>query len=191
VTTIPTLAQRLKEATSDLHRETEARLYSERILASKLTLAEYRHLLRTHYAFHAPLERALRAHETSLAAIDPGARRKSALLEADLRAVAAGVPAIEARFDGWTLSELLGAGYVAEGSTLGGAVIARCLLKDPALAQEIAPLRFFGAYGAETGPRWKTFCQFLAEQPPAVERPAVEGARRAFVIFQELFEQTR
>lgn len=116
--------------------------------------------------FYAPLEAALHGHAGLASALpDLPRRRKLGLLDADLRdlgegpAPAAPVAAVPALT---TTARALGAAYVVEGATLGGAGISRhvrATLPDPAPGA----CRFFAPYGTSTGPMWRRFQAALAE----------------------------
>ena len=73
-----------------------------------------------------------------------------------------------------SFAETLGAAYVIEGSTLGGAFIHRHLASLLKL-DDGQGIRFFDCYGTETGARWK---QFLA----ALERAALDPDGREQVL---------
>ncbi|MDQ8034811.1 MAG: biliverdin-producing heme oxygenase [Bordetella sp.] len=72
----------------------------------------------------------------------------------------------------------LGVAYVIEGSQLGGRFLAR------QLAERMPghPLHYLNGYGADLGPLWKGFLQYLDTQvqSPTEREQAVAGARDAF-----------
>jgi heme oxygenase len=171
----------LKHGTADLHEEAERYV---RILDGDANAVDYVRYLRTMYGYHAPIERALLAHEP-LAAVHfdaPARCVKAAWMRADLRelgerdepAVCTQVPAPS------TLARALGIAYVLEGSTLGGRFIVSRL--PPALAR--LPRRYLDGYGAETGPRWRAFGDIVARElrSPLDEASAVHAARETFSL---------
>lgn len=156
-----------------------------RILDADATLTDYRCYLAAMLGFHAPLEAAFAGHD-GLRAVGfaAAARRKSPLLEDDLRALGddPGVlPHCTALPAATSLPRALGVAYVLEGSTLGGRYI---LAKLP---PSLAHLRgrataFLAGYGPETGDRWRGFAAIVARAlvRPDDVREAVVGAREAF-----------
>ena len=182
------LRERLKSATAADHRATEESMYGEAIMKGELTLDRYRHLLKAHYIFHSALEKAISAHAGRFAAMRPQDRRKAGQFHDDLLQLNEPLPPEEDLFAGWDFPELLGAAYVAEGSTLGGAVITRALQKNGiADAAGITPGPF-GSYGERTGERWKEFLHFLEEHADAGEA-ACNGANRAFRLLRDVFDR--
>ena len=84
--------------------------------------------------------------------------------------------------------DALGAFYVLEGSTLGGAVIARTLKKNQHLS-DIETYNFYGCYGEEIGMRWKQFCQVLLNEGQSTENQdkIVKSASNTFDAMSSLF----
>jgi heme oxygenase len=66
-----------------------------------------------------------------------------------------------------------------EGSTLGGQVLARQLAKA-----DIDLCRYFSGYAERTGPRWKAFCQLLADAATPNKEDAI--VQSAIHTFQQL-----
>lgn len=139
----------------------------------------YTALLNGFRSVYAPLEQALDdAPGTPPALPDWSERRgKTAWLDEDLAALEAR-PGPEAELPRLSsVEEVAGAAYVIEGATLGGAVVLRSL--DPAL-----PCRFFTAYGAQRGRRWRAFRQHLEQLPDLDDEAVVASADRTFAAFQ-------
>lgn len=146
---------RLREATRASHDRVEGEL---RLLDGSLTPHRYREVLGRFYGYYAVLEPALDAWHRREGLLDWPARRKLHLLAADLGELGWGgpatadlplcaeVPAIRSS------GEALGALYVVEGATLGGAVIARRLRAQGFPA---SVLGFHSCYGSDVGPRWR------------------------------------
>lgn len=80
-------------------------------------------------------------------------------------------------------SELLGAMYVMEGSTLGGQLIARHVERVLHL-EPGAGDAYFRSHGDKTGTMWKEFCTVLRERIPDAEADdAVRSAKEMFRAF--------
>lgn len=181
------LLERLKEETKELHETTEALLFGPKLMAGTLHEQEFLTLLYVNLAFHDALERALAAYPDFFLAYDLPARRKVPFIEADLKALKAPLP--ENRpllFAGWTPYQLLGAAYVAEGSTLGSRLISNVLKANTRLSGEARQSIFYKGYGEVTGPRWKAFREFLTNRADYHDDEVVYGANEAFRLFQRL-----
>jgi heme oxygenase len=82
-----------------------------------------------------------------------------------------------------SLTELLGAMYVMEGSTLGGQLIARHVERVLHLEPGIGDA-YFRSHGDKTGTMWKEFCEVLRRRIPDAEaRDAVFSAKKMFQAF--------
>ncbi len=180
----------LKQSTADLHQQTESQLYASQIMEGSLSLNEYKHLLLTHFQFHAALEAELINRNAGSQLPDFESRCKLSALKKDLAEVHLPEPVVEDLFADWTWGQLVGAWYVAEGSTLGGKVIEKHLRKSTAL-QPIPYFYFYGVYGEETGPKWKAFSQFLLDQSASLGEQIIQGANDAFQLFQKLAQATK
>jgi len=141
----------LRQATGPLHAELDAELPDARTHA-----LEYHRLLRTLGSVYLPFEAGIRGDAPLRSAIgDLDRRLRGDALRSDLDTLGLTVPASPAlRLDG--LGEKLGALYVFEGSTLGGALVCRGVraMGDPRCLEAT---RFVSGYGAETGAMWKAF----------------------------------
>lgn len=185
-----TLREELREKTASLHVQTENALD---LMGQSVTLERYLAVLTVLHSVYAKLEPAVIDHAGwNELGLDMGARRKLPLLETDL-AFIEGQLALRtsARFAHSSepaapplesFAAALGAAYVIEGSTLGGAFIHRHLSTLFRLDGGHGT-RFFNCYGTETGSRWK---QFLA----ALERAPLdaEGRQRALAGAVQTFE---
>lgn len=131
------------------------------------------------WTFHAPLERRLLSSEVLLTRLpDLALRRRAHLAWSDLRALdrdPGKVPFPSCTPDLTSLATQLGVAYVLEGSTLGGAVLARRLGAQLGLAP--SALRYLHGYGERTGERWRAFVQALDDA--ALDEEGVESAARA------------
>ena len=181
------LLERLKEETRELHETTESLLLGPKLLAGTLQEQEFLTLLYVNLSFHDALERTLAAHSDFFSGYDLPARRKVPCIEADLKTLKAPMP--ENRpvlFAGWTPYQLLGAAYVAEGSTLGSRLISNVLNINTHLSAEARQSIFYKGYGEVTGPRWKAFREFLTNRADDHDDEVIYGANEAFRLFQRL-----
>ena len=176
---------RLRTETREVHERLERELD---LLSSDLTRESYRTILRRFLSFYL-------AFEPEVWPRLPGAwsalfadRRKLPALRDDLAVLdgeAAEITACSHRVHYPNLSQILGALYVVEGSTLGGQLIARHVARQLGLRADWG-LRFFSSYGPEVGPRWKQFTELLiAESSPGQADEIVEGATQTFKAIGE------
>lgn len=185
------LLERLREETRPLHEQTEQLLYTDSLRSGTLSVNEYVHLLLIHSAFHQALERAIDSQATFFQVYKPDTRRKTPWLQADLAQVDQTVPSLPDFFADWSPTELVGAAYVGEGSMLGGKTVWHYLQQSPVLQPLLEQARFYRGYGADTGPNWRAFGAFVANQPVTDQDAVVAGAKRAFLLYGDLFERTQ
>jgi heme oxygenase len=186
----------LRAATADLHARADAELRSGGWLRDAPSYACFAQRL---LGFHRVVEAAAAPLAGPVADLDHPARRRSPLLEADLRRLTRlGVPrpppahpAVRLHLD--DVAALLGCLYVVEGSTLGGQVLIRWVARDlgpdvAAAATHLTP------YGDRTYQRWTELAavieQLLAGDPAALRR-AVAAARATFDLHHALVGSTR
>ena len=185
------ILERLKTETAELHRETEEYSYGDLIMSGRLTRAQYGDLIDKNTAVHRHYEAILTQIE-GLDALFEGRlseRMKLAALENDLATLEHPSRSLPAPVHQPTdLAEALGAMYVLEGSSLGGAMIARALSKIPEIANTGA-FAFYTFYGAELGIQWKSFGQIgvnFVETHGQADR-LVESAQRTFESVKSIF----
>jgi heme oxygenase (biliverdin-IX-beta and delta-forming) len=188
------VALRLKTETKPSHDSVERFAHSDKIMDHSLSLDQYRELIVSQYLLHHHLEAQLAEvlSPEQLAALEFDQRRKLPFLAQDLAEVAPGAPEdatdLLADYRLASVYDALGAMYVLEGSTLGGAVIRRELAKNPHLVGQVADFRYYGCYGPLIGERWKNFQGLLNawavtdEQQDAV----VAKAKETFALFERL-----
>jgi heme oxygenase (biliverdin-IX-beta and delta-forming) len=154
---------RLRAATTAAHERMHAHPGFAAAAAGTIEIADYRRLLGRVYGFHRPFEAAAcEVAATSGFDFDVEGRARTPALLADLTALGLD-PETIARLPLWTPSysfasegALLGALYVLEGSTLGGAQIARAL--EGIVGDEAADgRRFFLGHGDKRGSMWRDF----------------------------------
>lgn len=144
----------------------------------------YRALLARFHGAHAGFEDEAAGLVGDPAFFDP--RRKAGPLARDLQALGLDAAEVEALprlgFHLPDRASAYGAMYVLEGSTLGGALIAR----DVARALGVdAPRAYFASYGPALGPMWKAFqARLLALSHPATDDAVVAAAERTFAALQ-------
>jgi heme oxygenase (biliverdin-IX-beta and delta-forming) len=187
------MAQRLRQETAASHRALEARVDIEARLRS---IDAYAALLGALHPFYQMLEELLArcdGWERLEPPVDLRVRRKAHLLADDLRALgnqpAPGEP-VPPRLRG--LAGALGALYVVEGATLGGAIVARRAAAELGLRSDHG-LAFFTSYGTRRAQQWKAFHCSLADfaEPalPADRDDVVRGARATFAAMDSWLEQ--
>jgi heme oxygenase len=181
-----TLLDRLKTETRPAHDRIEAAMDLARHLE---TAGAYRSLLARLHGFHAPWEEAAGRALADEAFF--GDRRKAGLLARDLAALGLSEAQIRALPRCRDLppmrsaAEAYGSLYVVEGSTLGGAIIARQVEAALGLSAETG-CAYFRAYGSALGPRWKAFqARLLAMSSPAHDDLIVASASRTFAAMQD------
>ena len=158
----PILA-RLRVETRPEHDAVEAVLG---LTGGGLTRDGYRRTLEQFYGYYQPLEDAVRAVVERVGrGLDPDERRKTPLLESDLRALGVDAPdrlpvcSDLPRVD--SVAAAFGCLYVTEGATLGGQFISRHVRQTIGVTPETGG-RFFHGYGDRTGVMWQTFRTALA-----------------------------
>lgn len=175
----PTVLDRLRQETRPAHDRLERRLD---LLARPCSRDHLLDVLRGFRDFHAAWEPPMEALLGGLFA----PRRRLHLVQADLTALGeTGVPrtmpappAMPA-----TAAAAWGSLYVMEGSTLGGALIARALAGMEGLPP--GGIRYFSPYGRNTGAMWRAFCAgLLAASRPETERETVDAALATFALLE-------
>lgn len=180
------IAALLKRETRGLHDQVEENLNSQAILSEDYSQEEYARLLLQLYRAHLSLEPKILSfdrimHDTRLQTT----RRlyKAHLLEEDLRSLGHRPAKVGMPLRLRNLSEAWGALYVLEGSTLGGAMILKQLRKHNWPRQ---PFAYYGYYGSDTGPMWKSFRELLQENWESGQLNTddlLSGARKAYGVF--------
>lgn len=170
--------QELRQATAADHERVDAR-FSGFDLGER---AAYGRFLSAHAAAVAALEPALTAAGFADALPDWPARQRLAALQADLAALALPLPQALPCPPLDDAGSLWGAGYVLEGSRLGGAVLARRVAGD-------LPHSYLG--GAQPAGAWPRFLQALdlALQTPDAKAAAIRAAKAAFTLFETAARQ--
>lgn len=182
----------LREATQEHHRRTEAALD---LVAACASLDRYAGLLSTFYSIYRPLERRLDAFDWERHGLDRERRRKTPLLEMDLRALERDPNAIREADTSPIACETPGAAfgvlYVLEGSTLGGQYIRRHVARTLGL-DATSGCAFFTGYGENTGRLWREFVDAANRAGGFVlgfSRTSCAEAVRTFELFEQNFRR--
>lgn len=154
------ILRQLKDTTSLQHRRLESRLD---LLNRFSTVAEYKQLLTRFLGFYAAIEPPVAAALSGTKHdFDFAMRRKTPFLKLDLLALGLSqqemdqvllcqhLPHID------TPAQAFGYLYVAEGSTLGGQILARHFAQTLGI-NKTNGAAFFYAYGDDTGKMWRGF----------------------------------
>jgi heme oxygenase len=175
------LLDRLRRETASHHEALEDRLD---LLRPEMTIEEYRTLLEAFYGFYLPWETRVADEIDRLLPRFSEERRKTPLLEHDLRFFGCdlqSIPQCSTLPDTDSVSGVLGSLYVLEGATLGGQILSRHFSRHFHLSPADG-CSFFSSYRDSVGQRWKAFCDRLvlyssAEMDPLIVRAAVETFR--------------
>lgn len=187
--TSPTLSAQLRDQTRDEHAAAEDAFALDVRLAS---FAAYGTLLVTLRRLYAPLEQALgvvTGWDRLTPSIDPGSRRRTALIDVDLGALGISpLPTVRPRATLPRLtsfSRALGCLYVLEGSTLGGRIVAR--RARVALGPQ-CPVAFFSCANSDhLGDDWRALQAALdafGRSAPAVSTEVIGAARETFAAMR-------
>ncbi len=184
------LSEELKLNTKEQHQLLEKKMVEE--MKSITTLQDYAHLLSLFYSFFGGLELAIDKYINTTILPDYALRRKSAALANDLVELCKPLPVLALKSD---LPEIrdhlqsIGALYVMEGSTLGGKVIAKMMLKQLNLT-EMKGVTFFTGYGEQTMRMWQTFKQTIDIPLSASEIEIItKSANDTFLQFSNWFDK--
>lgn len=190
------IMQALKEQTREAHNQVEAVSYSNNIMDGILNLKQYTTIIIANYIFNKGIEDIAYPViiESGMAdRFELVSRSKTNLLLADLEHLGIGADDVDTFYPKiTTIEQALGYLYVAEGSTLGGAVIARALAKNQNL-QSVTSYGFYGCYGENVGTMWKNFIIAMESSAPRINNnPAiVAGGEEAFGFFGKCLEAAK
>jgi heme oxygenase len=171
---LTTILRVLKDRTAGTHRLVEDQLA---LLHPEISVARITTVVQQLYGFWAGTEAEIDdwSHHDSVGAtaIEWPRRRRVSVLSQDLVSLGLPIsqqlslPIADPVFATVGRAEVLGWLYVAEGSTLGGAIIDRHLRNRPALGLPV--LRSFTPYAEGPGPMWRSYC--AAAESWCHERP--------------------
>jgi len=178
-----TLLERLKVETRPAHDRIEAAMEIDRRIASR---DEYRSLLIRFYGFHSAWEKAAGAMAPDRAFFE--SRCKTKLLIRDLVALGLDeaeiirLPQCDPLMPLPSSAAVLGSMYVVEGSTLGGAVIAREVERKLGFDAETG-CAYFRSYGRDIAVMWRQFGAMLQEaSSPEADDVIVATAQKTFGV---------
>ena len=158
-----TLLERLKIETRPAHDRIEAAMDLDRRVSSR---DSYRDLLIRFYGFHRAWESAAAARAPDRAFFER--RCKTEVLARDLEVLGfksediMRLPQCRPLMPLPAPAAVLGSMYVVEGSTLGGAIIARDVERRLGLTAETG-CAYFRSYGRDIADMWKSFGALLLE----------------------------
>ncbi|MCB0196323.1 MAG: biliverdin-producing heme oxygenase [Anaerolineae bacterium] len=188
--TQPSILDRLKQETAPHHRAVEQLAQADTILNQTLTLTQYSRLITTHYHAHRLIEPQLPtilgaywANRLQL----PRRRRLNALQHDIMQLDLDCGPISQLDFSINTVPQALGAMYVMEGSTLGGAVIFKALKKNKQL-NRAAPFHYYHLCGQNTRALWLNFCQSVIELTTPTDQAdaIIIAAQNTFNVYRRL-----
>lgn len=176
----------LKKATLPAHQQLEK--WMVYTIKSIHTAGQYQSLLSLFYGFYRPVEQQVLPLVRGIVT-DLDERRQSDRLWQDLQALDPSIGAVPLCTQVpvyATPGEALGALYVFEGSTLGGAIITN-LVHDRVPDLPAGALQFFTGYAEATMVKWAQFRQYLLTfaDTDARQQAVLAGANRTFESFYE------
>ena len=154
--------QKLKSTTRKNHDKVEEMAFSKKIMDGSINIEEYASLILKQYYFHKNIEaqfnKLLTAKQKEQLEFDK--RRKIHLLKYDMLELGLEEEMLcfnkDPKLTIKNINDVIGAMYVLEGSTLGGAVI-RKKLQNNLQIHSNTTFHFYGCYGQESGDLWKKF----------------------------------
>ncbi len=186
-----TILARLKTETRAAHDRIEAAMDLERRISSR---DAYRDLLIRFHGFHKAWEDTASSRAPDRTFFER--RRKTQLLVKDLKALGLKsediirLPQCRPLMPLSAPEAVLGSMYVVEGSTLGGAIIAREVEHRLGLTAETG-CAYFRSYGRDMSAMWKSFGAVLLEaSSPEADDLIVESARKTFDVMHDWLCET-
>ncbi|MXQ11155.1 biliverdin-producing heme oxygenase [Microvirga makkahensis] len=178
-----TLLERLKVETRPAHDRIESAMKLDRRIASR---DEYRNLLARFYGFHGAWERSASAVAPDRIVFE--SRCKTRLLIRDLLALGLAedeiirLPQCDPLMPLPNSAAVLGSMYVVEGSTLGGAVIAREVERNLGFDGQTG-CAYFRSYGRDVAVMWRRFgAMLLQASSPETDDAIVAAAQETFRV---------
>lgn len=190
LTIFETVAQRLKQETAEAHRKTEMILAPR--LVSIHTFDDYATVLKMFYGYFSPLEKEISNYVTEVILHDVHQRRNSLFILRDLEAIGCStkqVPVCQHIPKITSVPSALGAMYVLEGSTLGGRMISKMLMKNVSIVFGENNLNFFNGYKEDTGNKWKAFLSVIEDYDTSANE-LITSANETFNGLTKWMEQS-
>ncbi|MFD1886621.1 biliverdin-producing heme oxygenase [Paenibacillus wenxiniae] len=186
------ILERLRVDTADAHQQIENNVYARSMMDKSMTLAQYTNYLQLFYGFLKPLEQqAIHSGLPVALGLNMDIRGKTALLERDLLHLGltqeqlSQLPLCTDLPNISTAERLIGCFYVIEGSTLGGQIITKQLMKFLPVEPE-AGISYFNGYGPHTRDQWLSFRELILQHGQSDEsrHEIVQSARDTFTLLQ-------
>jgi heme oxygenase (biliverdin-IX-beta and delta-forming) len=186
------MLKRLRSETQELHRRIETNPLHQAIVNGSITKLSYQRLLERMYGVHSCFEaEARQRNDWKQYQFDFDRHRRLHLLHLDLTALgvnpsSAQLPQPFLPLQTADFHFLLGYFYVLEGSTLGGQILSKLVLKHLGLTPSSGAAYLY-ADGPLTADRWRS-CQSLLSQAGEFPQQAdsiLAGARDAFTRLDE------
>ena len=178
----------LRRETQQLHAQLESRVDMEQALLSR---THYQQLLTRYLAIYRPLERALTEQPPEVCLVLEGRdQNRVSRLERDLRSLGMdedtlqSLPVTSCLPDLRSLSHILGALYVVEGSAFGGYLLFHQVKKQLNLDEVSGASFFFGDSASSQGKSWK-WLKHALESYVSCPRDTGNTAREMFLLFEE------
>jgi heme oxygenase len=185
------LSEKLKENTKTDHSLLEVKLVTA--IGAIKNIHNYITLLQLFYSYFGGLELAINQNFDDTHLPDYKLRRKTIALVNDLNAMKAKIPTLAEKEQLPQITdhlEALGALYVIEGSTLGGSVISKMMLKH--LPNDELGLSFFKSYGEDTVRMWQVFKQSLDNRYDLTDQEIIiRSANETFIKFSLFFDSRK
>jgi len=186
-----TVLERLKTETRPAHERIEKAIDLERRV---VTRGAYRNLLIRYYGFHSAWEKAAGGVVQDRDFFER--RRKTKILARDLAALGLSqeeiirLPPCDPLMPLPSPAAVLGSMYVVEGSTLGGAIIARMVEQRLGLDAQTG-CSYFKSYGRETAMMWRAFrARLLEASSPDTDDMIVLSAQKTFDVMHHWLCET-
>jgi len=162
LTITKSVAQLLKEKTREAHSTAENLLTPK--LCSIHSYDDYAAVLKMFYGYFYPLEQVIKKYITSDILTDIDERRNSMFVLHDLQSLNCSTENLSVcdqipRAN--NINDAFGFLYVLEGSTLGGRMISKMLMKNIYIKLDQGNLNFFNGYKEETGNKWAHFLSVI------------------------------
>ncbi|MBS0252216.1 MAG: biliverdin-producing heme oxygenase [Proteobacteria bacterium] len=194
MTNIMTLHSRLRQETRILHEDLERAVQIDEQISTRGRYAAY--LVRL-WALYAAAEKSLRPIDFSPLGFDYSDRRRSELIESDLRTLGIDPLTLDRGMNleaplNRTIESGLGCVYVLEGSALGARAMAPTVEARLGLTKTHGA-EFFWGYGEGGKLLWRTFLASVNAIDPFSVRAeqVVESAKATFLFFQRWLPECR
>lgn len=184
------VAQLLKKETVHAHAQTEKVLGPK--LSSIQSNNDYATILKMFYGFFHPLEKIIGQYVTKNVLVDIDERRNSLFIVSDLKAMGYSTEQLSVCNELPKINSsltALGALYVLEGSTLGGRMISKMLMKNPFVKFDESNLNFFSGYKENTGSKWTYFLSVIDQYSEDAD-VIVAAANETFTCLTKWMEKS-